>query len=77
MPSFNLWYQHIIALGSGATQFRIAPPSSVAPVCRWGNLQYLADWLDPVGIPVLVDVGVYDFSLRSSSACAVRNSASE
>src|SRR5690606_31411649 len=28
------------------------------------------DWLDPVDLPVLVDVGVYDFSLRSSSACA-------
>src|SRR5690554_7359670 len=42
----------------------------MTPVGRRGNLQYFADWLDPVGIPVLINVGVYDLSLRSSSAWA-------
>jgi hypothetical protein len=42
----------------------------MAPVSRRGDLQHFADRLDPVGIPVLVDVGVQDFSLRSSSAWA-------
>src|SRR5690625_1692320 len=42
----------------------------MAPVSRRGNLQYFADRLDPVSIPMLIDIGVYDFSLRSSSAWA-------
>ena len=43
---------------------------SVTPVTRRGNLQDLADRLDPVGIPVLVDVRLQDLSRRSSSAWA-------
>lgn len=42
----------------------------MTPVRRRGNLQYFADWLDPVGIPVLINVDVYDFGLQSSSAWA-------
>src|SRR5690606_14336445 len=66
----NVRNQPVIALGPRAAQFRVALPGGMAPVGGWGNLQHVADRLDPMGIPVLVDVGVYDFSLRSSSACA-------
>ena len=61
----DLRQQDPIALGAGAAQFGRAPP-----VGRRGDLQDLADRLDPVRLPVLVDAGVYDFSLRSSSAWA-------
>src|SRR5690606_31768467 len=35
-----------------------------------GDLQYLADRLDPIQVPMLVNVGVYLFSSRSSAAWA-------
>jgi hypothetical protein len=66
----NLPDQLLIALGPGTAQIGIAPPGWIAPVGRWGNLEYFADRLDPIGIPALINVGIYDFSLRSSSACA-------
>lgn len=66
--TFNLRHQSLMALCSGTTQFRVVLPGRKAPVSRQGNLQHFADWLDPVGIPALVDAGVHDFSLRSSSA---------
>src|SRR3546814_12006136 len=39
-------------------------------VCSSDLLQYLADRLDPVQIPVLIEIGVYFFSSRSSAAWA-------
>src|SRR3546814_6253392 len=39
-------------------------------VCSSDLLQYLADRLDPVQVPVLIDIGVYFFSSRSSAAWA-------
>jgi len=68
--SFDLRNQPFIALGPVATPFRMALPDRMAPVGRRGNPQHSADRLDPIGIPVLIDVGVQDFSLRSSSAWA-------
>lgn len=66
----NVTNQLLIALGPGAAQIGIAPPGRMPTVCRWGNLQTFADRLDPISITVLIDVGSYDSSLRSSSACA-------
>src|SRR5690625_20044 len=40
------------------------------PVIRWGNLQSPANWLDPVQVTVLIDISVYYFRRRSSSAWA-------
>jgi len=66
--SRNLRHQHRIAFCASTAQTGITLPGRMAPVGRRGDLQHFADQLDPVGIPVLVDVGVQDFSLRSSSA---------
>src|SRR5690606_21358082 len=66
----DMGHQEVIPLGSFAAQLRIALTGRMAPVSRRGNLQYFADRLDPVSIPMLIDIGVYDFSLRSSSAWA-------
>lgn len=62
--------EQVIEGSPGTTPFRVALSGGMAPTGRRGNLQYLADRLDPAGIPVLVDAGVHHFSLRSSSACA-------
>ena len=40
------------------------------PVGRRGNLQCLADWLDPKAAVMLVDEGLHDLKRRSSSAWA-------
>src|SRR5450830_1339501 len=42
----------------------------MSPIRRRGNLQDLAERLDPIGITMLVDEGSQDFSRRSSSAWA-------
>jgi len=42
----------------------------MTPISRRGNLQPLADRLDPVGIAMLVDEIPQDLSRRSSSAWA-------
>jgi hypothetical protein len=52
----DVWDECVIVLGSGTPQGRIAHLGCVAPVTRRGNLQDLADRLDPVRIPVAVDV---------------------
>ncbi|NVM90098.1 hypothetical protein FHT32_003755 [Variovorax sp. SG517] len=39
-------------------------------ICRWGDLQDLAERLDPEGIAMLVDEVLQDLSRRSSSAWA-------
>lgn len=48
--------EFVIPPGSLATQRWIALLGRVAPVTRWNNLQDLADRLDPIHIPILVDV---------------------
>ncbi len=40
------------------------------PVSRWGDLQHLADRLDPMRVPRLIDKRPHDLSRRSSSAWA-------
>jgi len=55
-------------LGPVTAQCRLAHLGSVTPVTRRGNLQNLADRLDPIGIAVLVNVRLQLLSRRSSSA---------
>ena len=45
-------------------------PRRMTAVRRRGNLQDATDRLDPIGILMLVDVGLYVFSLRPSPAWA-------
>src|SRR5690606_28484711 len=66
----NLCHQTLVALAACAAQFWPSLAGGVMPICRWGNLQHLADRLDPVDVPVPVDIGVYFFSSRSSAAWA-------
>lgn len=61
-------HQRFVPLGTLAAQIWIALPGGVTPVTRRGNLQDLADWLDPVVRAVLIDVALQRFSWRSSSA---------
>lgn len=42
----------------------------MSSICRWGDLQDLAERLDPEGIAMLVDEVLQDLSRRSSSAWA-------
>jgi hypothetical protein len=62
--------QHVVALGPFASLLGIAPVRLPLVVRRWGNRQDLADWLDPVRAPVLVDEIDHYLGRRSSSACA-------
>jgi hypothetical protein len=52
----NVWDQSVIMVGSCTAQGWVAHLGCVAPVTRRGNLQNLADRLDPVRMPVAVDV---------------------
>lgn len=70
--AFDLADQHFIALSASATQFRIPLSGSMAPIRGRGNLQLLADRLDPETLPVFVDKGLHDLKRRSSSAWAKR-----
>lgn len=66
----DLRLQSIVAFRAGAAPGRISELRRMASVTRRGNLQDLADWLDPKGIAMLVDEGLQDFKRRSSSAWA-------
>ncbi len=54
----------------GAAFVRLAQQRCVPSIARRGDLQYLADRLDPEGVAMLVDEIPQDFSRRSSSAWA-------
>jgi hypothetical protein len=62
--------QLLIMRGPLGTQGGVAHAGRVTSVTRRGNLQDLADRLDPVHIPMAVDVGLQLLSRRSSSAWA-------
>ena len=68
--ALDLRHQDLVALSAGAALCRLAPQRCMAPISRRGDLQYLADRLDPVGIAMLVDEVLQDLSRRSSSAWA-------
>src|SRR3990167_3024010 len=69
-------HQGVIRLGACTAQFRFVLARSMAPIHGRGNLQYLADRLDPVGVAMLVHKILQDLSLRSSSAWAKKALAS-
>jgi hypothetical protein len=60
----------VILLGPVTAQCWFAYLGCMAPVTRRGDLQNLANRLDPIGIAVLVDVRLQLLSRRSSSAWA-------
>ena len=60
----------VIALRTSTTQDWIALTSSMSSIPEWGDLQNLADRLDSVGVAILIDEAVQNFSRRSSSAWA-------
>jgi hypothetical protein len=57
-------------LGACTAQFWVALTGRIAPVARRGNLQDLADRLDPIRVPVRSNEVDQDLSRRSSSAWA-------
>src|SRR5690606_3089342 len=63
-------HQFSITLGARTAQFRMTLPCRMAPVARRGDLQSLADRLDPVQMPMLIDESLQFFKRRSSSAWA-------
>ena len=68
--SMNLRNQSLVTPCPCAPQGWIALPGGMAPVAGRGNLQQLADRLDPKCFPVPVDEISYFFLRRSSSAWA-------
>ncbi len=56
MPDALAIYPEPLApLGALAAQFELPLPSGMSPITRRGNLYDVADWLDPVLLPMLVD----------------------
>lgn len=68
--ALDLRYQSIITLRSGTALQRIALKHPMVSISRRGDLQNLADRLDPVRVTVRVNKVPQDFSRRSSSAWA-------
>src|SRR5690606_25078612 len=66
----NLNHQLLVTFGSGTAQLWAALARGIVPITRWGNLQHLADRLDPIGVAVMVNKLSQDLNRRSSSACA-------
>ena len=63
-------HQQVITLGTFAAEFGTSLPCCMTSVARRGNLQNLADRLDPVLAPVRIDKAFQFFKRRSSSAWA-------
>jgi len=66
----NVRNQFVIAFGPCTTKLWVALLRGMSPVARRGNLQNLANWLDPECVAMLVDEALQDLSRRSSSAWA-------
>lgn len=66
----DLAHQNVIAFGTRAAPLGMTLSGCMMPVGRRGDLQYRADRFDHAGIPMPINISVYDFSLWSSSACA-------
>ena len=56
--ALDLRRQHLIAAHSSATPLRISAKRGMSSIPRRGDLQHLADRLDPVGAAVLVDEAI-------------------
>src|SRR3546814_1888343 len=63
-------HQQFIAFGTGAAPMRLAPKGCMPAISRRGDLQDLADRLDPESTAMFVDEAPQDLSRRSSSAWA-------
>lgn len=71
MPdALNMRHQPTITLGTFTAEFGMPLPCCMTSVARRGNLQNLADRLDPVLAPVRIDKAFQFFKRRSSSAWA-------
>ena len=71
MPdTVNLASKDLVSLCTLGTKRGISPTSHGATVSRWGNLQNLADRLDPEALPMSINEVIHDLLRRSSSACA-------
>src|SRR5690606_25062272 len=68
--TFDVRSQCTVTLCALTSQGRVALLGGVAPIARRGDLQHLADRLDPVGLSMLIDEALQDFRRRSSSAWA-------
>ncbi len=53
--ALDLRLEHIVALSTGAALLRVAPKRGIPSISRRGDLQNLADRLDPESIAMLVD----------------------
>jgi hypothetical protein len=65
---FNLGQQSLVALGARAASVGLTFECGMVSIPGRGDLQNLADRLDPVGISMSIDKGPQDFKRRSSSA---------
>ncbi|KQY86424.1 hypothetical protein [Pelomonas sp. Root1444] len=68
--ALNLWRQLGITLRSGGQQRWLALARGVASVARRGDIQYVADQLDPEVLALHVDEAPHFLMWRSSSALA-------
>ena len=66
----DLGNQPLITQRPPAATGRITPLRRMLPITRRGDLQHLADRLDPEVLPVFVDERPHGLSRRSSSAWA-------
>ena len=66
----NVAHQDLIALPPRSAKRWIPPLGRLPPTPGGGDLQYLAERLDPAGLPVLIDAGPDNLQRWSSSAWA-------
>lgn len=62
-----LWHEGIVGSPPGAAPVRLAQQCCVPPIARRGDLQDLADWLDPEG-GAMLEVGVEPLDLTRLGA---------
>ncbi len=68
--SRDLRLQRVVAAGASAAPLRLATTRRMASIAQRGDLQDLADRLDPEGVAMGIDEVPQDLSRRSSSAWA-------
>nr|UCK92300.1 hypothetical protein [Raoultella planticola] len=68
--ALHLGYQYLVGLHPLRSQLRIGLPGRMRVVRRRGDLQHLADRLDPVNVSLLIDESLHRLKGRSSSAWA-------